>query len=106
MKQRIARGKKPRVSDPEEGYPPRRCVEGFAIRIRKTQKAGGSVLVTGGQDRLEAYATGIEAFLAEHDALVTRLEEAERVIRMALESSGGCTCGACNAARRWLEEGQ
>lgn len=39
----------------------------------------------------------------ERNWLCSRLEEAERVIRMALESSDPCTCGACVAARRFLE---
>ncbi len=44
------------------------------------------------------------------DWLLTRIEEAERVMEMLVEASrspgtvgGECTCGACNAARRFLE---
>ncbi len=70
MSKARAVGKKPRPeNEHEKGYTTRRCVEGFATRIRDTQKEGGSVLITIGHDRLEAYATGIEAFLADHDAM-------------------------------------
>ena len=59
-----------KVREHKERYSPRLCVEGFALRIRKAQESGSSVLITIGHDRLEAYASGIEAFLAEHAALL------------------------------------
>lgn len=78
MNEARAVGGKPRPkNEHEEGYSPRECVEGFALRIREARKAGSSVLITIGHDRLEAYANGIEAFLAEHDALLEKEGERE-----------------------------